>query len=60
VLGLIETGGWNGMLQRISQNWPGQDYVHLWRNVGSFADNPMGIHWTGIVFGWGLAISFGY
>jgi SSS family solute:Na+ symporter len=28
--------------------------------VGSFADNPMGIHWTGIMLGWGLAISFGY
>ena len=24
------------------QNFPGQDYIHLWRNVGSFADNPMG------------------
>ncbi len=69
VLGLIEAGGWDGMLARISENVghgliktgvSGQDFLHLWRNVGSFADNPMGIHWTGIVFGWGLAISFGY
>jgi SSS family solute:Na+ symporter len=60
VMGLIETGGWNGLVARIQQNFPGQDYIHLWRNVGSFADNPMGLHWTGIVFGWGLAISFGY
>ena len=60
VLGLIETGGWSGLVARIQQNFPGQDYIHLWRNVGSFADNPMGVHWTGIVFGWGLAISFGY
>jgi SSS family solute:Na+ symporter len=28
--------------------------------MGHFADNPMGIHWTGIVFGLGFAISFGY
>ncbi|MCC6859298.1 MAG: sodium:solute symporter family protein [Bryobacterales bacterium] len=60
ILGLIETGGWSGLVARIQQNFPGQDYIHLWRNVGSFTDNPMGIHWTGIVLGWGLAISFGY
>ena len=28
--------------------------------MGHFSDNPMGIHWTGIVFGLGFAISFGY
>ena len=60
VLGLIETGGWSGLVARIQQNFPNQDYLHLWRNVGSFADNPMGLHWSGIVLGWGLAISFGY
>jgi SSS family solute:Na+ symporter len=60
VLGLIEAGGWNGMVERIARNFPGQDFTHMWRTTGSFADNPMGIHWTGIVFGWGLAISFGY
>ncbi len=35
-------------------------YFHLWRDTGSFAANPMGVHWTGIVFGLGFAISFGY
>jgi len=60
VAGLIETGGWSGMVQRISQNFPGQDFTHMWRTMGSFTDNPMGLHWTGAVFGWGLAISFGY
>ena len=60
VVGLIETGGWNGMVARIAHNFPGQDFTHMWRTVGSFTDNPMGIHWTGIVFGWGIAISFGY
>ncbi|MEK7409117.1 MAG: sodium/solute symporter, partial [Acidobacteriota bacterium] len=60
ILGLIETGGWSGMTERISRNFPGQDYTHLWRTMGSFGDNPMGIHWTGIVFGLGWVISFGY
>jgi SSS family solute:Na+ symporter len=60
VVGLIEAGGWNGMVQRIGTNFPGQDYTHLWRSLGSFANNPMGIHWTGIVFGLGWVISFGY
>lgn len=60
IVGLIETGGWKGMVERISRNFPGQDFTHLWGTLGSFTDNPMGVHWTGIVFGWGLAISFGY
>jgi solute:Na+ symporter, SSS family len=60
VVGLIETGGWTGMVHRIQQNFPGQDFIHMWSTTGSFTSNPMGIHWTGIVFGWGLAISFGY
>jgi SSS family solute:Na+ symporter len=60
IIGLIETGGWNGMVTRISQNFPGQDYTHLWRTMYHFTDNPMGIHWTGIVLGLGFVISFGY
>jgi SSS family solute:Na+ symporter len=65
ILGLIEAGGWNGLKARIAHNIaagivaPG-DYTHMWRSMGHFADNPMGIHWTGIVFGLGFAISFGY
>jgi SSS family solute:Na+ symporter len=60
ILGLIETGGWSGLVARIHRNFPQGDYTHLWRTMGSFADNPMGIHWTGIVFGLGFVISFGY
>jgi len=60
VAGLIETGGWTGLVRRISENFPGQYFTHMWRTLGSFADNPMGVHWTGVVFGWGIAISFGY
>jgi SSS family solute:Na+ symporter len=60
IFGLIETGGWSGLVARVHQNFPQGDYTHLWRTMGSFADNPMGIHWTGIVFGLGFVISFGY
>jgi len=60
ILGLIEAGGWSGLQARIAHNLAGQDYTHLWRTMGSFTDNPMGIHWTGIVLGLGWVISFGY
>jgi SSS family solute:Na+ symporter len=65
ILGLIEAGGWKGFQAKLAANIakgaiaPG-DYTHMWRSMGHFADNPMGIHWTGIVFGLGFAISFGY
>lgn len=59
ILGLIEAGGWQGLQQRIAHNF-NQDYTHLWRTLGSFSANPMGIHWTGIVLGLGWVISFGY
>jgi SSS family solute:Na+ symporter len=60
ILGLIEAGGWSNLQQRIAQNLGSGDYTHLWRTLGSFTDNPMGIHWTGIVLGLGWVISFGY
>jgi SSS family solute:Na+ symporter len=60
ILGLMETGGWSGLVARIHQNFPQGDYTHLWGPMAHFADNPMGIHWTGIVFGLGWVISFGY
>jgi SSS family solute:Na+ symporter len=60
IVGLIEAGGWDGMVARIQANFAGQDFTHLWRTMGSFTDNPMGIHWTGIVLGLGWVISFGY
>ena len=60
ILGLLETHGWAGMVARIHENFPSQDYTHLWRGLGHFTDNPMGIHWTGIVFGLGAVLSMGY
>ena len=60
IIGLIEAGGWSGVVARIHHNFPKQDYTHLWSTLGSSTDNPMGILWIGIVFGLGWVISFGY
>ncbi len=60
ILGMIQAGGWHNLQTKILANWQGQDYTHMWRGMGHFAGNPMGIHWTGIVFGLGFVISFGY
>ena len=59
ILGLIEAGGWTSLKERVAQS-AGPAYMHIWGDLGSFNSNPMGIHWTGIVFGLGAVISFGY
>jgi len=67
VLGLMETGGWQGMVDRIKANVPAihpenpnLDYTHMWRVMGNANDNAMGMHWTGIVFGLGAILAMGY
>ena len=59
ILGLYEAGGWTNLKAQIAHNVSSQ-YVHLWSGLGHFSTNPMGIHWTGIVFGLGAVLSFGY
>src|SRR5881392_4046902 len=59
ILGLVEAGGWSNLKLQIAQN-ASPAYTHLWSTLGSFHNNPMGVHWTGIVFGLGFVISFGY
>ena len=66
ILGLYQAGGVDGLRTRIMANLQdvggvhADSYFHLWRDTGSFAANPMGVHWTGIVLGLGFVISFGY
>jgi solute:Na+ symporter, SSS family len=59
IVGLVEAGGWRQLQAQVTTN-ASAEYTHLWSTLGSFSDNPMGIHWTGIVFGLGFVISFGY
>jgi SSS family solute:Na+ symporter len=60
LLGLIEAGGWTNLKHNIATNVHNANYSHLWTTLGHFRDNPMGVHWTGIVFGLGFVVSFGY
>lgn len=60
ILGLIEAGSFAGLKVKIIERLGSDSYTHLWSTLGSFTDNPMGIHWTGIVLGLGWVISFGY
>lgn len=59
ILGLYEAGGWSNLKLLIAQR-ASEQYVHLWSGLGHFTTNPMGIHWTGIVFGLGAVLSMGY
>jgi solute:Na+ symporter, SSS family len=59
ILGLIEAGGWTNLKAQITAR-AGVEYTHMWSTLGSFSGNPMGVHWTGMVFGLGFVISFGY
>src|SRR5258705_12167207 len=59
ILGIYEAGGGTNLKLQIAQRASDQ-YVHLWSGLGSFTANPMGIHWTGIVFGLGAVLSMGY
>jgi SSS family solute:Na+ symporter len=60
ILGLVEVGGFRNLTHQISTNLGRTDYVHMWSTLGHFNTNPMGVHWSGIVFGLGFVISFGY
>ena len=60
ILGLVEAGGWTKLKEQIAHNVGSTNYTHMWSTLGHFRDNPMGVHWTGIVFGLGFVISFGY
>ncbi len=60
ILGLIEAGGWTNLKAQIAVNVGNTNYTHLWTTLGHFKDNPMGVHWTGMVFGLGFVVSFGY
>ncbi len=61
ILGIIDAGGWTAMTETIHRNihaihptLVGQKFTCLWQNLGSF-DNPMGVDWIGLVFGFGVS-----
>ena len=60
ILGLIEAGGWKRLAARSRAELFRRIHASCGPRWGRSSDNPMGIHWTGIVFGLGFVISFGY
>jgi SSS family solute:Na+ symporter len=60
ILGLIEVGGWSKLVETVQRNvqiihpqFKNANFTSLWSGLGSF-DNPMGIDWFGIVFGFSV------
>ncbi len=67
ILGIIHAGGWGKMMAAVQRNVAvihpavqNADFTSLWQNLGSFASNPMGLDWFGMLFGQGIAVAFGY
>jgi SSS family solute:Na+ symporter len=54
-MGLRDVGGWDAMAAKLPSS-----YTHVWSNLGSPADNPMGIEWFGLSMGLGFVLAFGY
>jgi SSS family solute:Na+ symporter len=52
--------GWSNLTQQIAGKMCSGAYTHMWSTLGSFSDDPMGIHWTGIVFGLAFVTSSGH
>ena len=60
ILGMIEAGGWSGLVRKFTSECTATTMSISGKHLGTFSGNPMGVHWTGIVFGLGGAIACGY
>jgi SSS family solute:Na+ symporter len=60
ILGLIETGGWDGLKARVLTSTQSAGYMHLWTTLGDPRSNSMGIQWAGVILGLGFVGGFGY
>ncbi len=64
-LGLSDVGGWDGLVAKLDvvatdNGYAAGAWSHSWANMGSAADNPMGVEWFGMAMGLGFVLSFGY
>lgn len=57
IIGLINVGGWDGMVEKLSMNPATTGFQHSWQAISS--GHPMG-GVMGIIFGLGFVLSFGY
>ncbi len=57
IIGLINVGGWDGMVEKLSMNPETTGFQHSWQAISS--GHPLG-GVMGIIFGLGFVLSFGY
>ncbi|MYW92392.1 sodium:solute symporter family protein [Amycolatopsis rubida] len=60
IVGLVKVGGWQGLVQKITDSPGGTAQLHSWPgdNLTGFGNNFLSV--LGIVFGLGFVLSFGY
>jgi SSS family solute:Na+ symporter len=61
IIGLVDVGGWNGVMDGIKQSNIGEAGLHALKGTEpGNVTNPIGSSWIGLVFGLGFVLSFGY
>jgi SSS family solute:Na+ symporter len=61
IIGLVDVGGWNGLMDGIKGSNIGAAGQHALRGTSpGNVTNPIGSSWIGLVFGLGFVLSFGY
>src|SRR3954467_1952102 len=61
IVGLVDVGGWNGLMDSFKQTNVGEAGLHALKGTSpGNVTNPIGSSWIGLVFGLGFVLSFGY
>src|SRR5215217_9328944 len=61
IVGLVDIGGWNGLMDSFKQTNVGEAGLHVLKGTQpGNVTNPIGSSWIGLVFGLGFVLSFGY
>lgn len=55
IVALHDAGGWTNIKAQLQPQ-----FTHAWKYMGNADSNPMGLHFTSLIFGLGFAMSFGY
>src|SRR5438552_13763555 len=55
IVALQNAGGWANIKAQLPP-----EFTHAWKYMGKAESNPMGLHFTSLIFGLGFVLSFGY
>src|ERR1044072_6078718 len=55
IISLHDAGGWDNIKALLQP-----EMTHAWKYMGNANDNPMGLHFMSLIFGFGFVMSFGY